>query len=191
MPWRHPVSLSLQVRLVLSLYYLRSCAAGSWSDEEEWSPQSPPGEANCVTSVHIWRAGYTVTEVAQRLDCSERWVRKGRQRFRQEEGEGLKSRSRRPQRLSRRLPDSVCRAISETRREREAQAAMGPGLKPMGRFALRTRLMTVGARPRPRILLFMSGRLWRSPPISRWTMKYASAGGTPTRMLWDAWSAWT
>lgn len=100
-------------------------------------------------AIHLLHAGYTLTEVAQTLGRSERWVRKWRQRFRQEQWDGLKSRSRRPKRLSRRLPESVRRAIRETRSELEAQAATGKGLKYIGSFAIRTRLQEKGISPLP------------------------------------------
>lgn len=100
-------------------------------------------------AIHLLHAGYAVTEVAQTIGRSERWVRKWRQRFRKEEWDGLKSRSRRPKHLSRRLPESVRRAIRETRSELEAQAATGKGLKYIGSSAIRTRLREKGVSPLP------------------------------------------
>lgn len=99
--------------------------------------------------IHLLRAGQSVKEVAQALGRSERWVRKWRKRFRDEEWNGLKSRSRRPQRLSRRLPETVRQAIRETRSELEAQAATGEGLKYIGSAAIRTRLQEKGISPLP------------------------------------------
>lgn len=100
-------------------------------------------------AMHLLHAGYTVAEVAQTLGRSERWVRKWRQRFRKEQWDGLKSRSRRPKHFSRRLPESVRRAIRETRSELEALAATGKGLKYIGSFAIRTRLQEKGVSPLP------------------------------------------
>ncbi len=100
-------------------------------------------------AIHLLRAGQSVGEVAQALGRSERWVRKWRQRFRKEGWEGLKSRSRRPKRLSRRLPEAVRQAIRETRSELEAEAATGEGLKYIGSPAIRTRLQEKGISPLP------------------------------------------
>ncbi|RMH40847.1 MAG: hypothetical protein D6694_09615 [Gammaproteobacteria bacterium] len=100
-------------------------------------------------AIHLLRAGRSVGEVAQALGRSERWVRKWRRRFREEEWEGLKSRSRRPKHLSRRLPEPVRQAIREARSELEAQASTGQGLKYIGSSAVRTRLKDNGISPLP------------------------------------------
>lgn len=100
-------------------------------------------------AIHLLRAGQSVSEVAQALGRSERWVRKWWKRFQEEEWDGLKSHSRRPKRLSRRLPETVRRAIRETRSELEAQAATGKDLKYIGSAAIRTRLQEKGISPLP------------------------------------------
>ncbi len=100
-------------------------------------------------AIHLLRSGRSASEVAQVLGRSKRWVRKWRRRFEQEGWKGLKSRSRRPHRLARQLPDKVRQAIRETRSELEAEAARGEGLKFIGSPAIRTRLKEKGIAPLP------------------------------------------
>jgi len=100
-------------------------------------------------AIHLLRAGRQVGEVAQALGRSERWVRKWRKRYEEEKWAGLKSRSRRPKRLARRLPEGVRQAIRESRSEVEAQATTGEGLKYIGSSAIRTRLREKGVSPLP------------------------------------------
>ncbi len=100
-------------------------------------------------AIHLLHAGYPVTQVAEALGRSERWVRKWRQRFRKEKWDGLKDHSRRPQRLARSLPETVRQAIRETRSELEAQAATGEGLRYISSFAIRIRLQEKGISPLP------------------------------------------
>lgn len=95
-------------------------------------------------AIHLLRAGYSTTQVAQALGRSERWVRKWRHRFQNEGWKGLEGRSRRPRRLARRLPDEIYSAIREARSELELQAATGQGLKYIGSQAVRTRLREKG-----------------------------------------------
>lgn len=100
-------------------------------------------------AIHLLRAGYSAAQVAQALGRSERWVRKWWSRFQKEGWQGLESRSRRPKRLARRLPEEVYQAIRETRSELEAQAATDRGLKYIGSQAIRTRLQEKGVSPLP------------------------------------------
>ena len=106
-------------------------------------------QAQRERAIHLLRRGRSVSEVAQALGRSERWVRKWRRRFEEEGWEGLKSRSRRPHRLARQLPDEVRQAILEARSELEAEAARGEGLKFIGSPAIRTRLKEKGVTPLP------------------------------------------
>ncbi len=106
-------------------------------------------QAERERAIHLLRSGHPVPEVAGILGRSERWVRKWRKRFEEEGWEGLKSRSRRPRRLVRQLPDRVRHAILETRSELEAEAARGEGLKFIGSPAIRTRLKEKGIEPLP------------------------------------------
>ena len=102
-------------------------------------------------AIHLLRAGFTVGEVATKLERSERWVRKWRTRFRQEGWAGLQSRSRRPKRLARQLPAHHRQAIRAARSQLEAEAARGEGLKYIGGPAIRTRLREQGLHPLPSV----------------------------------------
>ncbi len=99
-------------------------------------------------AIHLLRSGRSVREVAQILQHSESWVYKCRQRYQEAGWEGLKSRSRRPHTLARRLPAHVRQAVREARSELEAEAAQG-GLKFIGSAAIRTRLKEKGITPLP------------------------------------------
>jgi len=63
----------------------------------------------------------------------------------------LKSRSNRPQHLSRETSEEVKAAIRKARSELEAEAAAGQGLKYIGGQAIRTRLKDAGTKPLPSI----------------------------------------
>lgn len=99
-------------------------------------------------AIHLLRSGRKVKEVAEILQHSEGWVRKWWKRYQQEGWEGLKSRSRRPHHVPRRLPEDVRQAVKETRSELEAGAAQGD-LKFIGSSAIRTRLQEKGITPLP------------------------------------------
>lgn len=100
-------------------------------------------------AIHMLRSGHSTRDVAQALERSERWVRKWNARYEEEGWDGLQSRSRRPHRLARQTPESVRRAVLETRSELEAAAARGEGLKYIGSAAIQQRLQEKGVQPLP------------------------------------------
>lgn len=99
-------------------------------------------------AIHLLRSGYSVKEVAEILGRTEQWVRKWRKRYEESGWEGLRSRSRRPDHLSRQLPESIREAVIKARSELEALASRG-GLKFIGSSAIRTRLKEEGVTPLP------------------------------------------
>lgn len=103
------------------------------------------------SAIHLLRAGHRVSEVAQRLGRSDRWVRKWASHFRATGWAGLQSRSRRPKRLAKQLSEEHRQAIREARSELEAEAARGEGLKYIGGQAIRTRLKEKELRPLPSV----------------------------------------
>ncbi len=102
-----------------------------------------------TSAIHLKRAGQSSKEVAQEIGRTPRWVRKWWRRYKSEGWEGLKERSRRPQRIAKRTADEVKRAIEQTRSELEAEVSRGQGLKYVGGQAIRTRLREKGVHPLP------------------------------------------
>ena len=95
--------------------------------------------------------GKTIEEVAQFLDRSPNWVWKWHTRYREEGWSGLKDRSRAPKYHGNKLPETARRAVRQARRELEAEAALGDGLKYLGAIAVRTRLKKKQVKPLPSI----------------------------------------
>ena len=95
--------------------------------------------------------GKTIAEVAQSLNRSTSWVSKWHKRFREAGWQGLKERSRTPKCHGKKLPETMREAVRQARREVEAEAALGEGLKYIGARAVRTRLKKKQVRPLPSI----------------------------------------
>lgn len=103
------------------------------------------------TAIHLLRAGHAVTEVAERLGRSQRWVRKWRQRYEQAGWAGLQEHSRAPRQHGRRISTETRQLVSQARSELEAEAAAGQGLKYIGGRAVRTKLQGRLAGPSPSV----------------------------------------
>ncbi|MBM4460716.1 MAG: helix-turn-helix domain-containing protein [Chloroflexi bacterium] len=104
-----------------------------------------------MSAIHLLRAEQTVSEVAQQLGHSERWVRKWWQRYQTAAWAGLADQSRAPHRRPRQLSAVVRQQIILARSTLEAQAATGTDLKYIGAPAVRTRLKAQGCQPLPSI----------------------------------------
>ena len=100
-------------------------------------------------AIHLIRSGRSIKEVAEILHRSEQWVRKWWKRYQENGWTGLKSRSRRPHRLTKKLPESIRQAVIKARSELEALASTDGGLKFIGSAAVRTRLKEQGITPLP------------------------------------------
>jgi transposase InsO family protein len=104
-----------------------------------------------MSAIHLLRAGQTVSEAAQQLGHSERWVRKWWRGYQAAAWAGLAEQSRAPHRRPQQLTAEVRQQIILARSALEAQAATGAGLKYIGAPAVRTRLKAQGCQPLPSI----------------------------------------
>jgi hypothetical protein len=95
--------------------------------------------------------GKTVSEVASNVGRHKNWVCKWHKRFEEEGWNGLRSRTRTPQKHGRKLAPEIRAAVIEARLEIEAAAVLGHGLKYIGGVAVRTKLKDKKVEPLPSV----------------------------------------
>lgn len=91
-------------------------------------------------AVHLLRSGVAAKKVAQELGCSISWVYKCKALYAAGKWEGLRCRSRAPQRVPRQLPESVRQSILKARSELEAGVERENSLRYVGSGAVLAKL---------------------------------------------------
>lgn len=98
-------------------------------------------------AMHMLRSGYRVSEVASALGRSAAWVRKWRQRYKDESWAGLSSRSRAPTSCPGQVPPETEQAVRRMRSELEAARHDPDQLHYIGASAIQSRLTSQGIQP--------------------------------------------
>lgn len=97
-------------------------------------------QAQRQTAIHLLRSGYSLTEVAQRLNRPVSWVCKWRDRYEAEGWAGLVSRTQAPKHHGGAYDLTMFQAICQARSELEAEAATKTGLRYIGSVAIKAKL---------------------------------------------------
>lgn len=91
-------------------------------------------------AIHLLRSGVAAKKVAQELDRSISWVYKCQALYNAGGWKGVRCRSRAPQTVPKRLPESARQSIRQVRSELEAEAATEGNLRYVGSGAIHARL---------------------------------------------------
>ena len=102
-------------------------------------------------AIALLQAGRSVNEVAAQLNRTGLWVRKWRNRYRQEGYAGLSDRSRATKRVRNQTPCPVRERTIQARMALEYRAQNGQGLKYIGARAIRHWLMEQGDKQIPSV----------------------------------------